>query len=278
MEIALALTAALFWGFADFAAGLKSRASSAILVTAIVMTSGAVANGLVAAAREDTPDRATVGVALLTGMITAVGVTMMFRALALGVMGTVAPIGAAGVAIPVIVGLARGERPGEAALAGIVLIVAGVIWIARVVDASDDRAADPRAATILALLSAVTLGAYYVAAKEGAGGGTPLWFAACGQAFAAVPLLAIALARRSTVARPAEVAQIAGIGVANCVGWVCSVLALRDGFLAVASVLTALYPALTVVFAAAVIGERLRRAQIAAACTIFVGIGLIAAA
>jgi len=56
------------------------------------------------------------------------------------------------------------------------------------------------------------------------------------------------------------------------------VSALRHGLLSVVSVLIALYPALTVLFARIFLSERLSRLQKAGAVIVFAGVGLIAAA
>ena len=56
---------------------------------------------------------------------------MFFHALAVGVIGTVAPITCAGTAVPVIWGLAQGERPSAGQLLGVALAIGGVVVIAR---------------------------------------------------------------------------------------------------------------------------------------------------
>ena len=107
MEIVLALGAALAWGFADFASGVKSRTNSTIVVTAIVLGAGGVVSLVIAFGTEDSPTGRTVALALAAGAATGLGVSMFFHALAVGVIGTVAPITCAGTSVPVIWGLDR---------------------------------------------------------------------------------------------------------------------------------------------------------------------------
>ena len=53
VEIVLALGAALAWGFADFASGVKSRTNSTIVVTAIVLGAGGIVSLVIAARTEE---------------------------------------------------------------------------------------------------------------------------------------------------------------------------------------------------------------------------------
>jgi uncharacterized membrane protein len=278
VEIVLALGAALAWGFADFASGVKSRTNSTVVVTAIVLGAGGVVSLLIALGTEDAPSGRTVALAVAAGAATGVGVTMFFHALSIGVIGTVAPITCAGTSVPVIWGLAQGERPSAGQLLGVALAIGGVVVIAR---ASADEATTPatnaRLALILAIASAFTLGFYYVIAGEATDAG-PLWFAALGQIFAATPLVLLALLRRAPVPPRREFRALVGIAMANGAGWLLSVSALKHGLLSVVSVLIALYPALTVLFARIFLSERLSRLQKTGAVIVFAGVGLIAAA
>lgn len=278
MEIVLALGAALAWGFADFASGVKSRTNSTIVVTAIVLGAGGVVSLVIAALTEDLPSGRTLLLAVAAGAATGLGVTMFFHALAIGVIGTVAPITCAGTSVPVLWGLLQGERPSTAQLIGVVFTIGGVVVIARAVaDESAVPAQNAKLALILAIAAAFTLGTYYVIAREASDTG-PLWYAALGQVFAAIPLVLLAFVRRAPVPPRPELLALFGIAMANGAGWILSVSALSEGLLSVVSVLIALYPALTVLFARAFLGERLSTMQKAGAVIVFAGVGLIAAA
>ena len=277
VEIVLALGAALAWGFADFASGVKSRTNSTIVVTAIVLGAGGIVTLVIAAATEEAPTGRTVALALAAGAATGLGVTMFFHALAIGVIGTVAPITCAGTSVPVIWGLVQGERPSVGQLLGVVLAIGGVVVIARAVaDEDTTPAVNARLALILAIAAAFTLGTYYVVAREASDAG-PLWYAALGQLFAATPLVLLAFARRAPIPNPRESRALLGIAMANGAGWILSVNALKEGLLSVVSVLIALYPALTVLFARIFLSERLSQLQRAGAGIVFVGVALIAA-
>jgi len=90
-----------------------------------------------------------------------------YRGLAIGTMSVVAPISATAAAVPVLVGLAEGERPGTLQVTGMVVALAGVILASRESEPAED--AEPgagrpasRAAVGLALVAAVGFGTFFV--------------------------------------------------------------------------------------------------------------------
>jgi EamA-like transporter family len=147
MEILLALAAAVAYGVSDFAGGVHTRrahvfvvlllsqlVSFALLLVVVALWADAVSwpGGLGAAA----------------GLAGVVGTSLLYQGLAIGRMSVVAPItGVLGAGLPVLFGLAVGERPGPAALAGIVLGLVAVVVITRAPDAPavPDRSGEPSA-------------------------------------------------------------------------------------------------------------------------------------
>ncbi len=277
MAILYALLAAVAWGAADYGSGIAARTRSTIVVSALVLGLAApIAIGL-ALLLEGLPDGRTVAVGVAAGLITAVGVTTFFHALSIGVIGTVAPIAAAGTMIPVLIGLARGDAPSTLQLAGIALIVGGVIVIAAATgdgDVNRYEGLQPRKAVFFSIVASATLGMYFVLAKEGAAT-NPIGFAGVGQLVAALPLVALAIIRREP--RPHGIGHLGLLAIANGIGWFFSTLALGAGLLSVTSVVIALYPALTVVLAMVLTGERLSPIQAAGALATLGGVAAIAA-
>ncbi len=66
---------------------------------------------------------------IVTGVATAAGLVMFYKALAIGTMSVVAPIIAAQVLIPVAAGILLGERPGLHAYVGMAVTVTGVVLV-----------------------------------------------------------------------------------------------------------------------------------------------------
>ena len=131
LAIALALGASICWGSGDFLGGLTTRRAS---LWAVIVGSQAV--GLVGAtlvvvlAGHGWPGLHAVWPVLLGGLASVVAISCFYKALAIGSMSIVAPISATNALIPFLVGLASGERPSAAQLAGVALAAAGVLLVA----------------------------------------------------------------------------------------------------------------------------------------------------
>ena len=69
--------------------------------------------------------------ALGAGVAGLAGLAAFYRALAIGTMSIVAPIAAAGMALPAAVGIASGEHPGPLRLIGMVTTLVGVVLVSR---------------------------------------------------------------------------------------------------------------------------------------------------
>ena len=199
VAITLSVVAALSWGIADFGAGLKSRGTPVFVVLAGMLAIGALAAAAaVVVTAAPAIEARTLWLGVAAGGATAIGLTSLYRALAIGPMSVVAPISAAGVIIPVVAGLAMGDEPSVAQGVGILLAIAGMLtvvaWSAP--PAQEDGDGSPRAtAIVLAIVGAVGLGVYFLAA-EGVGSSQTTWFLLVGQLTAGLPLVVGVLIRR----------------------------------------------------------------------------------
>ena len=103
MPIVLALVASLLWGGADFLGGTASRRlpSTTVLLSAslvalpVMVVIALIAGDLVFDAR-------TIGWGIVAGVSCSIGIVLLYRGLATGVMGVVAPISSTSVLVPVI--------------------------------------------------------------------------------------------------------------------------------------------------------------------------------
>jgi uncharacterized membrane protein len=154
MAIALALIASACWGLSDFLAGLASRRVAVPFVLLLVEGGGLLVVAAITLATGEPffSDGKDALSAIAGGLAGVLGLGCFYRALAIGTMSVVAPISAAGVALPVIVGVASGDRPSAIAAAGLAAIVAGVILASREEHADAAAAAAGRTAVLLALL------------------------------------------------------------------------------------------------------------------------------
>jgi drug/metabolite transporter (DMT)-like permease len=275
VAIALALAASCCWGIADFTGGLKSRHLPVPLVLLVVEGTGALAVALViAVTQEPLPGTRAVVFSLLAGMagITALG--GFYRALAIGTMSIVAPISATGVALPVIVGVATGDRLSTVVSAGLVMTVAGVILASREQHEDAGRAATGRLSIGLALLAAVGFGTYFTLADVAADGSV-LWLLLLSRIVVLPAMAAAVLVARPPMPRRGDLVTLAGAGLLDVSATGLYGVATTKGALSIVSVVGALYPVATVLLARMVLSERLRPIQAAGVAAAFAGVALI---
>ncbi|MGY6497166.1 MAG: EamA family transporter, partial [Microcella sp.] len=115
----LALLSSLALGISDYLGGALSRRVPLIIV---LLGSQVVASIAIAARLLVDPFRGDLADAVLWGSVAgvaqAIGVAALFRGLAIGTMGVVAPVSALSVLVPVSVGLATGDAIGPLLGAG----------------------------------------------------------------------------------------------------------------------------------------------------------------
>jgi drug/metabolite transporter (DMT)-like permease len=278
LGLGLGLTSSLCWGVSDFIGGLSARRLPLLFVMISSQAVGlAVVIGVVAIRGTAAPDLVRLLPAVGGGLAGVAALTSFYRALAIGTMSVVAPIGATGVSVPVVVGIARGDRPAASQLIGIVIAVIGVVLASREHGPGiEDRGAG-RAGIALALLAAAGFGSYFVGVQSSARA-DPMW-ALLASRVAAVVLLLMVVAVRGGIAvgRPGRLWPLAVMGVLDVSATGFYAIATRHGLLSVVSVTASLYPLATVVLARVVLGERVRRVQEAGIAAALTGVVLMAA-
>jgi drug/metabolite transporter (DMT)-like permease len=276
----LALASSLSWGLSDFLGGFQSRRHPLLAVMvlsqgfALVLLVVAIAAG--AATEHDTA--ATLWAAG-SGAIGVIALTSFYRALAIGTMSIVAPLSATGAAVPVLVGLASGERPAAIQIVGIVLALAGVMLAGREAGEPDAEARrTARASVALALLAALGFGTFFVGIDQAEQSADVAWvlLAARGPE-TLILILGFALSRTRVPRESATYAALAAVGFFDLLANFFFVLATGRGLLSVVGVLGALYPAVTVLLARGVLGERLTRTQDAGVLVTLAGVLAMAA-
>lgn len=276
MAVVLALSAAVLYGVADFLGGVSSRRISPWTVVV-----GAQACGLVAlaVALPFLPSATVTGADVVwggaAGLAGAVGLVQYFRGLAVGSMAVVAPISAVvGGAVPVIVGVALGERPPAVAWIGIAIALPAIVLISRERSEASARAG----AVVAAVVAGVAFGCFYVFIdRTGDGAGVVPVVAARAVSVTALLAAGAATARLRRPQRPL-LAPIAGSGVLDVAANVLFLYSVREGLLALGAVIVALYPASTIVLARLLLYERLQRIQLVGLAAAAVAVALVAVA
>jgi len=263
--IVLALAAAALYGLSDFAGGVVSRKASVWGVAIVTQVTAVVALGALTMLQPGSPTRADLAWGALAGVGTGVGTGFLYRGLSAGRMGVVAPLSAVGAALlPVIVGIVTGERPQLLTLLGIACAFPAIWLVSTSTDTPDVAGqAEGRLNEDVAngLLAGLGFGLMFSALGQvpESAGLAPLAMAEL-SSVAAVVILAMAM-RQSWL--PASRAAWNGVvvGALAAAATICFLVATQSGLLAVASVLSSLYPAVTVLLAAVVLHERIHRRQ-----------------
>ncbi|MFG2340015.1 EamA family transporter [Streptomyces yangpuensis] len=287
MTAFFALATALLWGLADFGGGLLTRripALTVVFVSQIVAVAvlGAVVLGT-GAWREAGPQ---LWFAVAAGLVGPAAMLSFYKALALGPMGVVSPLGSLGVVVPVGAGLILGERPGPGQFAGIAVAVVGIV-LAGGPELRD--APVQRQAVVLTLVAAFGFGAVMALIAEASTSVTGLFLALFVQRVTNVAVGGAALwaqTRRGVPALPEGTGPrilwgllpaLAFVGLADVAANGTYSVAAQNGPVTMAAVLSSLYPVITALAAFAVLKERLRAVQAAGAGLALAGTVLLAA-
>jgi drug/metabolite transporter (DMT)-like permease len=302
LAVVLALASAVGYGGSDFAAGIASRAASVIQVTLVASAAATVAVAVALPwAASQLPTATALGwgaAAGLGGVGGAFALYLGFRHAAFSVAGPLSAVGAAG--FSVLAGLLLGERPSGLALTGIILALPAIVGVsasaggtaaispveggavqaggAGVPATADTTRARPAAGVGAGLIAGACFAVLFIGLNR-AGPGSGLWpvAAAEGAEVASAAIVAVVTGNfRLPGTRPGWLAVVTG--VAGATGTILYFLATHHGFLAVTAVLTSLYPAITIVLARTLLGERLTRLRLtglalAAACVALIAAG-----
>lgn len=277
LTVALGLGSSICWGFADFIGGLQSRRLPVPVVLAVSQATGLViATVVVLAAWDSPPDGRSLAIALVAGGGAMLALGAFYKALAIGTMSIIAPIAATGAVVPVVVGLATGDRPGPLVLAGFAAAMTGVILASR--EHHDDAAAAvaSRRAIGLALLAAVGFGSYFVAMDE-ASSESVVWALFASRLAGTVAVAAFVTATRTALRTEAGDWRLLVLaGALDFSAVALYAIGTTEGLLSVLAVLSSLYPVVPVVMGRVWLGERIRRVQQIGVAAALVGVILIA--
>lgn len=259
--VLLALLGAASYGISDFIGGMFGKRASAWAVAATGGVGGAFASGVLALLDPGDPAIADLAWGAAAGIGAGVGTAFLYRGLASGRMGVVAPIsGVLAVALPVIVGVTTGERPGPLVWLGIVAAIPAIWLVARESEAGAPATPAGSGARD-GVLAGVGFGGLFACLGQ-VGSGAGFWPLVLNQV---VGVIVVAIA--ATVLRapwlPRDRASWGG-ALAGLLGGVATwafLLATHHGLLTVSAVLTSLYPAFTVLLAALVLREHVHRLQ-----------------
>lgn len=260
MTLLLSLFAAASYGLGDFNGGIFSRRGGAWAVSLVAQLGGTALVLVVALVDGGSPTAADLTWAVVAGVANGFGTAFLYRGLASGRMGVVAPVSGVGaVLVPVLVGLGAGERPGALVWVGVLLALPAIWLVSREpVDGPTVGAGSGLTDGVLAGLGFGTLFAALAQIDEQAG----FFPLALNQLVAGLAIIVVAMTLRESWV-PRNRYALGGL-ISGGLGSLATGLfqvATQHGYLAVAAVITSLYPAFTVLLAALVLREHIHRTQ-----------------
>jgi len=244
-------------------------------VVAATQVTGMIVALVIAVARnEPVPMGPDLAWSIGAGLCGVVGMTSLYRGLAVGRMGVVAPTtGVVGAVVPVIVGFVTEGVPTVATVAGIVTALLAVVLVTRAPAHQTDRPSGVE----WALLAGIAIGGFNICVGQlsGAGQFGPLVVLRAVQFVILVSL--IVLWRQPWRMHRTDVAKLSVVGVLDMLGNVAFISAAQVGALAVATILSSLYPVTTVLLALGLLHEKVTRSHVVGIMLTVVAIALISA-
>jgi drug/metabolite transporter (DMT)-like permease len=275
IALLLALGSSLAYGCADFLGGLGARKAHVLRTVIVAAPASLAVELLLWPVLGATFSNGALAWGAASGVASAAAFALLYRTLAIGPMNVLSPVTAlVSAMLPIGVGLLQGEHLGLAGLLGLPLALVAVVLVSA---GHGGGAARPsRTALLLAFGAgaAIALQLVFLHQAPSDSGVAPLII---GRAVSSVVTLAAAglMFRRLGTEKPAY-AVSAAAGVLDSVANLLFLLAARSGDLAVVAVITALYPAGTVLLARCVLAERVHRGQLVGLGTAAVAVSLLA--
>jgi drug/metabolite transporter (DMT)-like permease len=291
LGIVLGLTAALGWGVADFMARFSARRIGTYrtllymqLIGLLTLTAllsaihgwGPITNGVT---------RHGLGWVILAGLLNTVSSLMLYRSFEIGVLAIVAPVAASYPALTVILSLLSGETLHRARGIGLVAALAGVVLAATsFAPTPQEKPAEHHhkghltRGVLWAILAAIGYGILFwvlgFRVMPAFGGAVSVWFIRL-TTFSALALMVKPMKITATPPSGSAWWLVGGIGIVDTAAFISNNMALKTEQVAVASVLSSLYGAVTVLLAAVFLREKLEWSQWVGIVLIFTGIAIL---
>ncbi|ROO87653.1 EamA-like transporter family protein [Actinocorallia herbida] len=275
IALVLALGCSLAYGCADFLGGLGARKAHVLRTVMIAAPASLVVELVLWPLLGASFSAGALAWGAASGVASAAAFALLYRTLAIGPMNVLSPVTAlVSAALPVSVGLLQGEHLAAAALIGLPLALVAVVLVSAGSGAGSARPS--RTALLLAFGAgaAISLQLVFLHQAPADSGVAPLIVGRT--VSSALTLSAAALMwRRLGPERPAY-GMSAAAGALDSVANLLFLLAARSGDLTVVAVITALYPAATVLLARGVLHERIGRGQLAGLGAAALAVSLLA--
>ena len=272
--IAFGLGASISWGTGDFSGGLASRRTHVFTVVLGVYMTGVILLPILALVwGEALPSWKDALWGASAGLLGTLGLTAYYRALAVGRMGINAPITAVlAASLPVIFSAFTLGLPRPLQLVGFGLALLSVVLVSR-----PERLAGRPAGLGMALLAGLGIGGFFILIGQ-VSTSAVFWPLACARIASLLFMIPFVRSRGEALLPKKQVLPLILLaGALDVAGNVFFILAAHAGRLDVATILSSLYPAMTVLLAALILRERVSRLQVTGIVLALAAILLISA-
>ena len=254
----LSLLAAGSWGGGDFSGGLAAKRASVFRVVAVAHFVGLLFMLLMAGlTREVVPPQADLLWGAFAGVSGAFGIAALYKALAVGRMGVIAPVASVVTGIfPVLFSIRTEGMPDRIQMAGFGLALISIGLVAR-----PNEYVDSHRGLGLAVLAGLMFGLFLVGGKQAGYHGVFWPLVAARSASTALMLVIVAFAPRDPQPLRNVLWPMVFSGLLDSAGNALFIAATRHGRLDVSAVLSSLYPASTVVLARVLLKEKISPLQ-----------------
>jgi drug/metabolite transporter (DMT)-like permease len=271
LAVFIGVTAALIFGSADFAGGMAAKRISAVRVTAIGGLSGLIILLLALPLFPSVWSAKAMILGSVTGITGALAVVLLYACLAIGPMSILSPLTAViSAVVPVLAGVVRGERLTALGYVAIVVAFVAVILVGFV---PEKGALRPALRALAMAVGAGTLIGVFLILIDLTPEDSGLVPLVVSRAVNAVVMFSAIGVGAHGVRRPGAAPRVIGgwkpgvvlaitAGVIDAIANALLLLGLRLGELTIQSVLTALYPAGTIILAAILLRERIAPVQV----------------
>ena len=255
MVVVLGMLASVGWGAADFGGGLSSRSAPVLgVLGGSQLASLIVAIPILLAGSEPVMSTNDIAISIGGGLLGALGLALLYRGLAIGRMGVVAPVAAVLTAtLPVVYGFATQGVPSIVAIFGIGLAIASVVLVSRAPKADGDERPSGLG---YALAAGTTFGLFTIAASW-LGDGLVVAPVVAIRITSVVAIALFLIVRRGAWRVPRRLwPALFAVGVIDMAATTSYLGAISIGPLAIAAILASLYPVVTTILATVVLRER----------------------
>jgi drug/metabolite transporter (DMT)-like permease len=260
MTVIWGLLSALSWGTGDFCGGLAARRLAATQVVFYADIVGLVLFALLGwLLGEPAPRPVDLVWGAISGLVGMIGLVTLYRAMALGQVTVVAPLSAMiSLMVPIVVGIWWQGMPGWLKLIGFGLALVSVALIS----GSMQGGQADRSSLLNALVAGLGFGGFFIGMTQ-VQDGSVFWPLVATRIIAIVLLWGLIQWSQGGVSLPSASTWglITLVGIFDGGGNLFFVLAEQAGRLDIASTLSSLYPAMTVLLGLLILRERLTRWQ-----------------